>query len=378
MWLFGYSTYGFISANEILCCYTEQGIDHLARLDARRQVLTPISAPYTEVDFLRLGNGIAAFVGGSPVHPGTVVLLDLASHELLPVQSAFRMTMDHAHISRPEAISFPSTGGEQAHALYYPPKNKDFTGSPAEHPPLIVLSHGGPTSAAITTLRFTIQFWTNRGFAVADVNYGGSVGYGRDYRRRLNGNWGVVDVDDCCSAALFLAEKGLADRSRLAIKGGSAGGYTTFSCLTFRNDVFSAGSGHFGIADLETFTRDTHKFESHYLNTLVGPYPERKDLYVERSPINFTGQLRCALILFQGDEDKVVPPEQSQMMFDAVRRMGLPTAYLLFHGEQHGFRKAESLKRSYEAELYFYSKIFKFELDEDLPPVKIENLPAAV
>jgi dipeptidyl aminopeptidase/acylaminoacyl peptidase len=212
---------------------------------------------------------------------------------------------------------------------------------------------------------------------VLDVNYGGSSGYGREYRQRLNGQWGIVDVDDCCNAALHVVESGLADRKRLGIKGGSAGGYTTFACMTFRRDVFGVGAGYFGVSDLTTFATDTHKFESRYLSTLVGPYPERRDLYYQRSPIHFTDNLSCPLILFQGDEDEIVPPSQSQMMFEAVRAKGLPTAYLLFKGEQHGFRKAESVKSALEAELYFYSTIFKFEPADTLQPIRIENLPSA-
>ena len=238
----------------------------------------------------------------------------------------------------------------------------------------MVISHGGPTSASGTTLRYTVQYWTSRGFAILDVNYGGSTGYGREYRQRLNGNWGVVDVDDCCNGALYLVEKGLADEKRLAIHGGSAGGYTTLACLTFRNDVFKAGASHYGLSELEVFVKDTHKFESRYLYSLIGPFPERKDLYFKRSPINFTKNLSCPIILFQGDEDKVVPPSQSQMMFEAVRTKELPVAYLIFKGEQHGLRKAENIKRSLEAELYFYSKIFHFDLSDPIEPVGIENL----
>ena len=376
MWLFGFSTYGFASANKILCCYTQQGVDRLAWLDTSSRELSPIASTYTEVDFLSCGDGMAAFIGGSPVLPSTVVHMDFDGDRIRTIQQAFAVTVDNGYISAGEEIDFPTASHRRAHAVYYAPRNRDFTAPAAERPPLILMSHGGPTSAATTALRYVVQYWTSRGFAVADVNYGGSTGYGREYRLRLNGEWGVVDVEDCCNAALFLVEKGLADRDRLAIKGGSAGGYTTFACLAFRNDVFRAGAAHFGVADLEIFAKDTHKFESHYLNTLVGPYPERRDLYLARSPINFTDELRCALILFQGDEDKIVPPSQSQMMFDAVRQKGLPTAYLLFRGEQHGFRKAESLKRAHEAELYFFSKIFGFEPGEPIEPIAIENLPA--
>jgi dipeptidyl aminopeptidase/acylaminoacyl peptidase len=223
-------------------------------------------------------------------------------------------------------------------------------------------------------LRYNIQYWTSRGFAILDVNYGGSTGYGREYRQRLNGNWGVVDVDDCCNGALYLVKIGLADPKRLAIRGGSAGGYTTLACLTFRKEVFKAGASYYGLSELELFVTETHKFESRYMVSLLGPYPERKDIYFERSPINFIKNIDCPLILFQGDEDKIVPSSQSQMLFEAMRDKGLPVAYLLFKGEEHGFRKAESIKRSLEAELYFYSKIFGFDPADPIVPVEIKNL----
>jgi dipeptidyl aminopeptidase/acylaminoacyl peptidase len=290
------------------------------------------------------------------------------------VREAFELTVDRGYISIPEAITFPTEDEQEAHGIYYPPANKDFVAPPGELPPLLVISHGGPTAATGTTLRYTIQFWTSRGFAVLDVNYGGSTGYGRAYRQRLNGNWGIVDVADCCNGALYLAAKGLADRNRLAIRGGSAGGYTTLACLTFRPGVFKAGASHYGLSELEVFARDTHKFESRYLNSLVGPYPARKDLYLERSPINFIHQMTAPLIMFQGAEDKIVPPSQSEMMLDALKKKGLPVAYLLFPGEQHGFRRSENIRRSLEAELYFYSRIFGFTPAETIEPVQIENL----
>jgi len=376
MWVFGHSSYGFADPGRILCAYTTRGMDRLAWLETATRELTEIDSPYTEVDYLRCGDGMAAFIGGSPRHPYGVIQMDFTDNATRPINGDFEVPVSDAYISIPESIRFPSTGGIEAHAFYYRPKNPEFTAPGGELPPLLVISHGGPTSSASTALRFPIQYWTSRGFAVADVNYGGSIGYGREYRRRLNGQWGVVDVDDCCNAALFLAAKGLADRGRLAIKGGSAGGYTTFACLTFRNEVFSVGSAHYGVADLETFANDTHKFESHYAETLVGPYPGRKDIYVSRSPIHFATRLRSPLILFQGDEDKIVPPVQSQMMFEAVRQRGLPSAYLLFRGEQHGFRRADSLRRAQEAELYFFSRIFGFDLPESVEMITIENLPS--
>jgi dipeptidyl aminopeptidase/acylaminoacyl peptidase len=373
-WVFGASTYGFASKDRILSCYTRNGVDQLAWFNIRTRELKTIASPYTDIDYLRCGLGAAAFVGGSPTAPPSVVRVDLENGELLTVKQAFEVPLSEEELSVPEQVSFPTAGNRTSHAFHYPPRNTVFQGPAEERPPLIVMIHGGPTSSAPPTLRYSVQYWTSRGFAVLHVDYGGSTGYGRDYRRRLNGQWGVVDVEDCCNGALYMVSRGLADRKRLVIKGGSAGGYTTFACLTFRNEVFSAGAAHFGVADLQTFALDTHKFESRYLSTLVGPYPERKDLYSERSPINFVGQLACPLILFQGSEDKIVPPAQSQMMFDAVRQKGLPTAYLLFEGEQHGFRRAASVKRALEAELYFFAKVFGFTPADRIEPVDIENL----
>ena len=237
----------------------------------------------------------------------------------------------------------------------------------------MVFVQGGPTAATSTTLSWSIQFWTSRGFAVVDVNYGGSSGYGRVYRQRLNGQWGVVDIDDCVNAAKHLVHIGEVDGNKLAIRGGSAGGYTTINTLTFR-DVFKAGASYYGISDLEVFIQDTHKFESRYLDTLIGPYPERQDLYRDRSAINFLDKLQTPMILFQGLEDKIVPPNQAELIVKALRKKGRPVAYLPFDDEQHGFRQAKNIKRSLEAELYFYSRIFGFEPAETIEPVEIENL----
>jgi dipeptidyl aminopeptidase/acylaminoacyl peptidase len=284
------------------------------------------------------------------------------------------MQIDAGYLSVPRAIEFPTKHGLTAHALFYAPRNRDYSAPAAERPPLLVKSHGGPTSAASTTLNLGIQYWTSRGVAVLDVNYGGSTGYGRAYRERLKGRWGVVDVDDCVNGARFLVERGEVDGERLAITGGSAGGYTTLCALTFR-DVFKAGASHYGISDLEALARDTHKFESRYEEGLVGPYPERRDLYRERSPIHFTDRLSCPLIVFQGLEDKVVPPNQAEMMVAALRAKGLPVAYVPFAGEQHGFRRAENIKRALDGELYFYARVFGFALADPVEPVPIENLP---
>jgi len=282
-------------------------------------------------------------------------------------------TVDAGYLSIPRTIEFPTEHGQTAHAFFYEPRNRDAAAPPGEKPPLLVRSHGGPTSATPATLNLGIQYWTSRGFAVLDVNYGGSTGYGRPYRERLNGQWGVVDVDDCANGARYLVDQGLADERRLAIRGGSAGGYTTLCALTFRS-VFKAGASHFGIGDLEVFVRDTHKFESRYLDRLIGPFPERRDLYRARSPIHFVDRISCPMILFQGLEDKIVPPNQAEMMVEALRAKGLPVAYVPFEGEQHGFRKAENIKRALEGELYFYSRVFGFPLADPVDPVRIDNL----
>ncbi|MGH3053448.1 MAG: alpha/beta hydrolase family protein, partial [Gaiellaceae bacterium] len=275
--------------------------------------------------------------------------------------------------ARAEAVEFPTQSDRTAHAFFYRPHNHDYEAPAGERPPLLVLSHGGPTAAASSTLRLAVQFWTSRGIAVLDVNYGGSSGYGRAYRQRLDGQWGVVDVDDCANGARFLVESGFVDANRLAIRGSSAGGYTTLCALTFR-DVFKAGASSYGIGDLEALANDTHKFESRYEERLVGPYPACRDLYRARSPIHFTDRLSCPVIFFQGLDDKVVPPNQAEAMVAALRAKKLPVAYVPFAGEQHGFRRAETIRRALEAELYFYSRVFGFAQADPVEPVLIENL----
>jgi dipeptidyl aminopeptidase/acylaminoacyl peptidase len=372
-WLFGWSLYGFESSESILCAFSQQGATKLARINTQTSELEIIKMPYSEIWEIQVGDGYAVLLTGSPTEPASIVKIDLADHQLDVLMKAREVTINPVYFSEPQAIQFPTEGGRSAFGFYYPPKNPDFAGPEDELPPLLVMSHGGPTSSTSTILRYGVQYWTSRGIAVVDVDYGGSTGYGRAYRERLDGEWGVVDVDDCINAAKYLTDQGKVDGDRLAITGGSAGGYTTLAALTFR-DVFSAGASHFGISDLETMTEDTHKFESRYLDRLVGPYPEQADLYRERSPIHFVEQLNTPIILLQGLEDKIVPPDQSEKMFESVRAKGIPTAYLPFEGEQHGFRKAENMKRAMEAELYFYSKVFKFDAADDIEPVAIENL----
>src|SRR5712692_2286038 len=372
-WIFGLSTYAFESADRIVCAFAEQGIWRLGTIDPRSRKLERIDTPYTEISFVCAGPGRAVFRAGSPLESFSIIEMDLATRETKVLRRANRITIDTGYISEPQPIEFPTENGLTAHGFFYPPKNCDFAAPANEKPPLLVKSHGGPTSATIAALILSIQYWTSRGVAVLDVNYGGSTGYGRAYRERLNGTWGIVDVDDCCNGAKFLAARGKVDINRLMIDGGSAGGYTTLCALVFRDD-FRAGASHYGVSDLEALEADTHKFESRYSDGLIGPYPERRDLYIERSPINFAGRLSCPVIFFQGLEDKVVPPNQAEMMVDALRKKGVPVAYVAFEGEQHGFRRAENIKRSLDGELYLYGRVLGFEWADPVEPVGIENL----
>ncbi|HVF54612.1 MAG TPA: prolyl oligopeptidase family serine peptidase, partial [Pyrinomonadaceae bacterium] len=372
-WGFAMSTYSFASANEIICAYNERGNWRLASLNTATGKLDRIETPYAEINYLKASPDRAVFRAGSPTERVVVAELDLASRQINVLRRSGEVPVDEGYLSIPKAIEFPTEAGRTAHAFFYPPRNRDFKGPEGERPPLLVRCHGGPTAATTTTLRLEIQYWTSRGIAVLDVNYGGSTGYGREYRLRLNGEWGVVDVDDCTNGARYLIERGEVDGDRCVITGGSAGGYTTLNALTFR-DLFKAGASHFGISDLTIFLGDTHKFESRYLDRLIGPYPESAKLYFERSSINFTDRLSCPVIFFQGLEDKVVPPNQAELMVEALRKKGLPVAYVPFEGEQHGFRRAENIKRALDGELYFYSRVFGFNLAEQVEPVTIENL----
>jgi dipeptidyl aminopeptidase/acylaminoacyl peptidase len=374
-WSFGMSTYDFTGDGKILCTYTQHGTSHLAILDPANldTGLQKISIPFTSISELRCEGDRAVFDGGSATESTAIVLLDLTTGTWQKVRVASDLSIDSDYISAAQPLEFPTENGKTAYGLFYPPKNKDFQGNEHEKPPLLVKSHGGPTASTSGSLSLGIQYWTSRGFAVLDVNYGGSTGYGREYRDRLKGNWGIVDVDDCANGAKFLAEKGLVDGDRLAISGGSAGGYTTLCALTFRDD-FKAGASHYGICDLEALATDTHKFESRYLDSLIGKYPEQKELYIQRSPIHFTEQLSCAIAFFQGLEDKVVLPNQAEMMVNALRQKGLPVAYIAFEGEQHGFRKAENIKRALDGEFYFYAQIFGFVPADEIEPILIENI----
>jgi len=372
-WVFGLSTFAFESEERIVCAFAREGTWHLAAIDTAKRRLNRFRLPFTEISYVRAAPGYAFFVAGSPTVRTSIVQLKLTDGSTKVLYTADSPRVDPGFLVSPSHIDFTTTGGKKAHAFFYRPKNRDYRGPRGERPPLIVMSHGGPTSAARTELNLVIQAWTSRGFAVLDVNYGGSTGYGREYRGRLDGRWGVVDVDDCSKGALHLARKGEVDGGRLIIRGGSAGGYTTLCALTFGR-VFKAGASYFGVSDAEALAKETHKFESRYLERLIGPYPEERDLYRDRSPINFVDKLSCPVIFFQGLEDVVVPPSQAETMVESLRKRRLPVAYIAFGGEQHGFRKAETIKRAFEAELYFYSRVFGFPLPEKVEPVAIENL----
>jgi len=369
-WGFGMSSYGFEDNTTILCTYIYEGTTRLAQFDTRSRSMEEIPIPYCGIGSLQVGKGFATFVAASTTEPSAVIRLNLATLEMTPLRQSSTLTIDPGYISEPEVISFPTTGGFNAYGIYYRPQNKDYEVQVNERPPLLVKTHGGPTASASSALNTTIQYWTSRGFAVLDVNYGGSSGYGRAYRNRLQKQWGIVDVDDASNGALYLVKQGKADKDRLAIDGGSAGGYTTLAALTFR-DVFKAGASYYGVSDMTSLAAETHKFESRYLDSLVGPYPEKKSVYEARSPINAVDQLSCPIIFLQGAEDKIVPPNQAEKMVDALKEKGIPVAYLLFEGEQHGFRKAENIKRALDAELSFYSQIFGFEIADDIEPVEI-------
>ena len=375
-WVFGMSTWALLADGSIVCAWTSDGVWSLGRLEAGASEPTPYDLPFTSIGNVRRhpsGSGVI-FSAGSPTEPSRIVHLETDTGEWTTLVASADTGIDERFLSIAEPVSWPTEDGQTAHGFYYAPKNPDAQAVEGELPPLIVESHGGPTSATSAAYDLEVQFWTSRGFAVLDVNYGGSTGYGRAYRERLNGRWGVVDVDDCISGAMALARGGRVDPERLAIRGGSAGGYTTLAALAFRS-AFGAGASYYGIGDLEAMARDTHKFESRYLDTLVGPYPETRDLYIERSPIHHVDRLSSAMILFQGMDDKVVPPNQAFTMADAVRAKGLPVALLTFEGEGHGFRKAETIQRTLEAELSFYGQVFGFTPAGEIEPIVVENVP---
>ena len=374
-WAFGMSTYAFLSPTRVVCAVIEGGVFRLAVLNTEVEELEPIETPYSTINCLETGMGSdeIIFIAGSPTEPSSVVRLNAQTGGREVLRRSDDLKIDPGYLSVPEPVEFPTEGGLTAYGFFYPPQNRDYVAPEGERPPLLVHSHGGPTSMTTATLDLSTQYMTSRGIAVLDVNYGGSTGYGREYRRRLDGQWGVVDVDDCANGARHVAERGLADDARLMIAGGSAGGYTALCALAFR-DAFAAGASHYGVSDVEALARETHKFESRYLERLIGPYPERADLYRQRSPIHSTERLSCPVIFFQGLEDEIVPPNQAETMFEALKDKGLPVAYVAFRGEQHGFRRAENIRRALDGELYFYSRVFGFDLADPVEPLPIENL----
>ena len=375
-WSFGQSMYGFRSDDEIVCTYIEHGVSRLAQLSSASGKLQLISNPYQEIRELRVAGSVVVLLAGAPAIALELARIDLytGEHEILARSIAELPPV--GYLSVPESISFPTTGGRTAYAFHYPPASAESEGEAGTRPPLMVIGHGGPTGMASSTLKLATQFWTSRGFAVLDVNYGGSSGFGRQYRDVLKGQWGVIDVEDCVAGARHLAGRGLADPERLVIRGSSAGGLTVLCALAF-HDVFKAGASYYGVSDLAGLDADSHKFESHYTDYLIAPAPAAQQLYLERSPINHTEKLKRPMIFFQGLDDKVVPPPQSQVMVDALRQSGVPVAYMTLEGEGHGFRRADSIVRTLEAELYFYQRIFGMTAPDAPAVVNIENLPAA-
>jgi len=371
-WVFGMRFYDFHGPDEIVCVYGEHGGTRLGRIDLDAGRLEQIELLYTSLANVQVSGNRAAMFASSATHAERVLVIDLDTLSQEVVRVANASHVDSGYLSVPRPIEFPTEHGRTAHAMFYAPRNRDFAAPAGEKPPLIVHVHGGPTGSGGPTYPFEFQYWTSRGLAFVDVNYGGSAGYGRAYRERLNGQWGVVDVDDCVNAARHLVQQGLVDADRVSITGGSAGGFTTLLALTKR-DFFATGASHYGIGDLELFVGDTHKFESHYCDTLIGPYPERADLYRERSAIRYADRLRRPVILFQGLEDRVVPPNQAETFIEACRRNGVPYAYVAYEGEQHGFRQAKNIRRTLEAELYFLSRVFGFEAADEIQPVEIVN-----
>jgi dipeptidyl aminopeptidase/acylaminoacyl peptidase len=357
-WVFGNSTYGFTPGGELVAVWGASGGRRLGVVREGR--VEPRESAFSSYSSVQVTAGAVVYaIAASPVLPPAVVRLELASGAVQIIRRSREVPIDAAHISQPEAIDFPTGDGQTAHALFYPPAHATVSGPPGERPPVVVIIHGGPTSSASAVFNLSVQYWTNRGFAVADVNYRGSSGYGRAYRRLLAGGWGVADVEDCAAVIRWLDGRGLVDGRRAVIRGGSAGGFTTLAALAF-TDVFSAGASHYGVADLELLARDTHKFESRYLDGLVGPWPAATTEYRRRSPIHHVDQIKSPLILFQGLDDRVVPPSQSELMYRALQDQGVPVAYLAFEGEQHGFRKAETLITVMTAELEFYGRVFGF------------------
>ena len=372
-WVFGMHHYEFLGSSKIICRYSEKNLDRLALLDLDSGNLEDLDLPYTSIGNLSLSDNRLLTVVSSPKLFPEIIEIALSTKTIRTIQTSTDLELEESYFSVPETIAFPTAGNAVSHGFYYPPTNKDFQGLDGEAPPLIVMLHGGPTSATHAVLSFKTQYWTTRGFGVLDLNYRGSTGYGRAYRDELIYQWGIIDVEDAVAGAEYLVHQQKADPLRLAIRGGSAGGYTTLAALTFA-ETFKAGASLYGISDLEVLAQETHKFESRYLDQLIGSYPEEKEVYQARSPINHLDQLSSPCIFFHGLEDQVVPPNQAEMMVEALRTKGVPVAYVPFEKEQHGFRIAENIKRCLELELYFYSRVFGFHPADSIEPIVIDNL----
>ncbi|PCI96001.1 peptidase [Candidatus Aerophobetes bacterium] len=373
-WVFGMMRYVFLETGHIACIGTKKAVDSLYIIDPHSKKIVRIDTPFTQFSDLYVSNDLLVFHAASPTQPSCIATYNLKNKEIHVLKEFSSCPLDIEDISIPVAISFPTEGGKTAYGFYYPPTNKNYLGLDDEKPPVIVNCHGGPSSHVSPVLQMKHLFYTTRGFGVFELNYSGSTGYGSEYRNRLKRNWGVVDLHDCENLARYLKKKGLVDPEKLIIKGGSAGGYSVLCALTYL-DSYKAGACYYGVADMEALAKDTHKFEAKYLDLIVGSYPKDKKTYIERSPIHHCEKLSCPIIFFQGTEDKCVPPEQSDMMVQALRDKKIPVSYLLFKGEGHGFRMAESIKASIEAELYFFSKIFNFTPADKLKKIKIDNLP---
>ena len=374
LWQFGQSNYVLLGDGRAVVCYRERGIAHLAVIDLAKGTGRELDLPYLEFSHLtRVDAQHVAAIVGAAKSLASIVSIDVASGKTMTLRTAGESPLHADSISSAVAIDFPSAHGRTAHAFYYAPTNPHYRPEPGELPPLLALVHGGPTSQASPALRSNVQFWTSRGIAVVDVNYGGSAGYGRAYRQLLNGNWGVVDVEDVIAAVRFLVGSKRADAMRTAISGGSAGGYTVLVALS-TSDVFHAGTDRFGVSDMTALARDTHKFESRYIDSLIGPLPEAQAVYDSRSPLNHLDGFKVPVLVLQGADDPVVPPDQSQRIVDALRARHVPVAYILYQGESHGFRKPETIIKSQQAELSFYGQIFGFRPADQLPPLPIEGL----
>jgi dipeptidyl aminopeptidase/acylaminoacyl peptidase len=374
-WVFGQTTYAFSASNSVICTHITNGIGLLSVIDPDTLVITAVETPHNSFVSICADDSTVCFIAASESTFTQVIRLNADNFESEVIASSCNTNIDDGYISRGQSFSFETRHADKAHAIYYPPVNREHEAPEGELPPLIVLCHGGPTGMTDASLDLRKQYWTSRGFAIVDVNYSGSTGYGRNYRNRLNGEWGVRDVEDVCDAANYFADKGIVDKNRLVIKGSSAGGYTVLAALTFHN-TFSCGASYYGISNLESLITDTHKFESRYTDRLIGSYPEHRQLYHDRSPINFVDRLSCPVIFFQGAEDRVVPPSQAEKMVAALKNKGIAVSYVSFENEQHGFRHASTIKAALDSEFYFYSVILGFNPADKLSKIPIENADA--